>query len=363
MAESLSAQTEGSTGEKLHTACDECRTRKLKCSGDWPLCARCRREQIQCVYSPQKQMGRPKKRRREEPTLTPTHIPDVPQLHQPAHWDPAIHEDNDTFALPADYALLNFTTTDDFMLPPYSGSPQYPLSLHTNQADCSEVTISSSTAVSAAPINGASQTETPCTCLSLVFLATSELQAMSVKFPAALRPLRDAMRTALSILKCENCPKQFLSAMQNTQSLLGLLMAIAERFHRILKNIDAETDELDRTGEKKLFRLGDHNPSVQHLHTQTLDCPMGFDILLDGTEWKTLAKKALRAEVIGGGTGVVTLIALLDQFEQRQEIYHSSHVEERVSMFGNDNCCNTGDHNCVRGINQVRGMIANMQWK
>lgn len=40
-------------------------SRKLKCSGGAQICVRCKRERIECVYSPQKQMGRPKKRRRE----------------------------------------------------------------------------------------------------------------------------------------------------------------------------------------------------------------------------------------------------------------------------------------------------------
>ncbi|KAK8174899.1 hypothetical protein BC567DRAFT_97712 [Phyllosticta citribraziliensis] len=61
---------------KRHAACDECRHRKLKCSGDKPRCGRCVRESITCVYSPQKQMGRPRKRRRDDASsipLPPTH--------------------------------------------------------------------------------------------------------------------------------------------------------------------------------------------------------------------------------------------------------------------------------------------------
>ncbi|KAI7118214.1 hypothetical protein KC337_g15367 [Hortaea werneckii] len=49
---------------KLRAACDECRLKKLKCTGEQPACSRCVREGIQCIYSPQKQMGRPKKRQR-----------------------------------------------------------------------------------------------------------------------------------------------------------------------------------------------------------------------------------------------------------------------------------------------------------
>ncbi|KAM3565849.1 hypothetical protein ARSEF4850_001160 [Beauveria asiatica] len=50
-----------------HRACDECRSRKLACSKEDQGCARCRRESIPCYYSPQKRMGRPRKRPADEP--------------------------------------------------------------------------------------------------------------------------------------------------------------------------------------------------------------------------------------------------------------------------------------------------------
>lgn len=61
----LSSNMEPKT-EKVHLACDECRSRKLKCSGERPKCSRCRSESMQCVYSMQKRMGRPRKRKKGE---------------------------------------------------------------------------------------------------------------------------------------------------------------------------------------------------------------------------------------------------------------------------------------------------------
>ncbi|KAI1443068.1 hypothetical protein F5Y02DRAFT_226471 [Annulohypoxylon stygium] len=49
-----------------HRACDECRTRKLACTKEPEGCSRCKREGIACHYSPQKPMGRPRKRARDE---------------------------------------------------------------------------------------------------------------------------------------------------------------------------------------------------------------------------------------------------------------------------------------------------------
>lgn len=54
-------------------------TRKLKCSGDKPACGRCQREKIGCVYSPQKTMGRPRKRRREGEADAPAEQPALAQ--------------------------------------------------------------------------------------------------------------------------------------------------------------------------------------------------------------------------------------------------------------------------------------------
>ncbi|KAL2756295.1 hypothetical protein ACRALDRAFT_2053554 [Sodiomyces alcalophilus JCM 7366] len=56
-------KTKSDDGPVKRRACDECRTRKLACSKEPDGCSRCRREGLKCVYSPQKPMGRPRKRR------------------------------------------------------------------------------------------------------------------------------------------------------------------------------------------------------------------------------------------------------------------------------------------------------------
>ncbi|KAK8050665.1 hypothetical protein PG994_012395 [Apiospora phragmitis] len=63
---SANAGVEHFSSAPKHRACDECRSRKLACSKEADGCARCKREGIVCHYSPQKQMGRPRKRPREE---------------------------------------------------------------------------------------------------------------------------------------------------------------------------------------------------------------------------------------------------------------------------------------------------------
>jgi hypothetical protein len=149
------------------------------------------------------------------------------------------------------------------------------------------------------------------------------------------------------------------------QSLAALLSAIGERFHRILQEIDRETERLEANGEKKPFRVGDNSIANAHLHTGTFDCPMGFDVNLDPMEYKRLAKKALRTEVLGGGGNPVPFSSLLDQFERRQNGWHSSNtnLEERIKMFGEQNTCRPGDAQCVRMIQTVRNMVEKLNWE
>ncbi|TGZ82935.1 hypothetical protein EX30DRAFT_347280 [Ascodesmis nigricans] len=59
---------------RIHIACDECRNRKLKCTSEKPNCARCRADGSMCHYSPQKQMGRPRKKRSGEDFETATAV-------------------------------------------------------------------------------------------------------------------------------------------------------------------------------------------------------------------------------------------------------------------------------------------------
>lgn len=48
-------------GTRLRTSCDACQNLKVKCSQDKPSCRRCSKNRLDCVYSPLRRMGRPKK--------------------------------------------------------------------------------------------------------------------------------------------------------------------------------------------------------------------------------------------------------------------------------------------------------------
>ncbi|KAF2267005.1 hypothetical protein CC78DRAFT_614459 [Lojkania enalia] len=376
--------------QKLHAACDECRTRKLKCSGDIPRCSRCEKECIQCIYSPQKQMGRPRKRRREDAGPSSEHTPDlVPDssnsslsganlgnfgtVSPPTHFSesigisdfPAYDNLANSFVLQHDDPTLINADTQGQALDLDS---DFGANIDPSLWDAHPTGVDP--ARSAGPHVSITQNqheEAPCTCLSIMYLTLTDLQTMkSFSFPAVIPTLRHAMNTASSLIHCQRCPNEPFNAVQNVLTLSSILCAVATRFHKVLDEVNKETGRLQQTGEKKLYRIGDRDPQLAHLHTGSAGCPMGFNIELEASDWRKIALKALKTEVVGGGSNPAPLTALLDQFERRQRKWHESpeHYEERARMFGAHTMGHHGEEsNCVRMINQVRRMIAAMEWE
>ncbi|KAJ4296573.1 hypothetical protein N0V90_006619 [Kalmusia sp. IMI 367209] len=169
------------------------------------------------------------------------------------------------------------------------------------------------------------------------------------------------------MIHCTKCPTETFSAIQNMQSLNALLSAITERFHKVLAGINAEAIRLEQTGEKKPFRVGDNSPENAHLHTGTLDCPMGYDLKLDPHDWKKLAKQMLRTEVDGGGHNPTPLVGLIEELEKRQNKWHNDahmHTEERTRLFGAENMCRSKGEGamCLRMVAHIRIMIEQLDW-
>ena len=200
-----------------------------------------------------------------------------------------------------------------------------------------------------------------------MYLTLTDLQNISsCSFPSIVPSLRRALTTASTIIHCSRCPQQAFSAIQNVITLVSLLSAIAERFHKVIQEIEEEAERLEQTGEKKPFRVGDNDPAHAHLHTGSLDCPMGFNIHLDGHEWRKLTKKVLKTEVMGGGGNPTPLASLVDQMEQRQRRWHVEKADdaERQRIFGVQTCDPKGhDATCLRMVTHVRTMIDSINWE
>ncbi|KAK4560521.1 hypothetical protein LTR86_005718 [Recurvomyces mirabilis] len=370
------------SGGKLRAACDECRTKKLKCGGEQPICSRCTKEGIRCLYSPQKRMGRPKKRLRTDgddvvgdsnaegetggalggggyETAWPANelISAIATRRGEEEAVDEVMVVEDVFT-PNGTTLLPWTQSLEWSRPgedihgavpgltpdSSTSSPptlNLPPELQNSSSHKSAATTAGqytgSTHLLLDPFAAAEESDLnlgmpsnllpTCACLSTLYLTLNNLQQMdtSFPFPFALHPVREAMQTATEVLSCPQCPTKFLSAIQNTQLAGTLLMSLAERFGKILASITTEAERADERGEEKKFRLADMNTTTSHLHTGGLGCAAAFSIDLSPSEWRKMCKKVVRAEVFGpadGNSCCPFLVGIIEQMEGRQEHWH-----------------------------------------
>ncbi|KAL2130104.1 hypothetical protein VTI74DRAFT_6905 [Chaetomium olivicolor] len=109
-------------------ACDECRGRKLACSKEIDGCARCMREGIKCVYSPQKRMGRPRKHRPVEASETKPVVAEpqkAPKEQIPPFVVPDFQFDS-TIGMDLDLSFLDMNNMDVNFLEFVDSNPQFP---------------------------------------------------------------------------------------------------------------------------------------------------------------------------------------------------------------------------------------------
>ncbi|KAI9710903.1 MAG: hypothetical protein M1820_002338 [Bogoriella megaspora] len=367
---------------KNHAACDECRTRKIKCSGSLPSCERCSRQDIKCVYSPKRQMGRPKKRQRQEEAEAEAQDAqaDLDATSQNFIMDQTAtsQSSENWYAQPvapttAPFPGLGFTLLDDGstehapFMPFTEFDPSLNSALNSN--------IDPSLELSSLSNNGQSpQTsstnrprslaltglDTQCACLPNIYLMLSELRNFDgCSFPLPLPSIRKAMYTANESLACDTCPKDFSTANQNLHLTCALLATVANGFRRLLQDIDREAEIADAAGVKKAFRIGEMNYQNMHLHTGTLDCPLGFNIELSAPEWRSLARKAVRA-TYDGNQGAKGLMTIVRDLETRQRKWHLSgdvpHIAplQHHSKNSNHEC---EEPICVQMVSHTRRVI------
>jgi hypothetical protein len=353
----------------LHKLTRDLGARKLKCYGEFPQCSRCKTEGIRCVYSPRKKMGRPRKRRRDEQIPTPEEIRD----------------DSSTNSAPfSTYNQLPDFAVNGFMpLPPaYTSGPGYTYTNDRQFHESSNLLVDpylqdAVTAGVSMPASSVSNSLSanqhiqfsppesdsgvlPCSCLSSMYLTLSGLQTMSdFTFPMVLPLMRSACSTAYNVLRCEHCPLDRSTASSNLMLLTTVLTCVVDRYDRVLKDITLQADRAEQSGETIPFRMGENRPETAHLHTGTLDCPMGFDIDLSSREWRKLARKVVKADVLGPAPhGRQSVLDLVNLFEERQHQWHlrpdvehlRAHYERLHGPLHNEN-------NCLKFVEVVRQHI------
>jgi len=352
--------------------------RKLRCSGEPTGCTRCIKQSLTCHYSPQKQMGRPRKRQKiDEPGQSD---PDAPPSPLNTAIDPALSSEviertnfenvctapitqhikrtgmtasssqasgiRQTVAI-ASQGSSNASLYDAPRTPPESEIPHvsYPTDVsqwpdfsdmamlpmlvqdsHEKDAATLLPNTVPSIDMDANPSSLAPLPPVPdCPCLPNVYLTLSTLSTLSA-FPVSshmIDTLDAAHRTTKSVIYCLACPQNFQSGSLNVMFSGTLLNILADHWHRVRK---ASAEDL-----RKGFGPQDSSARPRSI--------------LEDLEWRTFAHDLVRAHVFGdvptprppslkasprqqppqtqpASSPAVTLMGLIDAMERRQRQWH-----------------------------------------
>ncbi|RYP74395.1 hypothetical protein DL771_003062 [Monosporascus sp. 5C6A] len=286
-------------------------TRKLACTKEPDGCSRCKREGIVCHYSPQKPMGRPRKRPRDE-TTNNLSAEDAPATK------------NSMTELPPDtvdpgMALINvltgggdfvFGTNPDSNTPNASqengsspwafcymgdnlgdldfgaaAGPDFAQSFSTSNIDPALFMSTDQPAPEPVPAlsppnsasSGKSESSSAaspvgsCACMASLYLALDSMQKLSTDdVTEAVRQTRQATRTAYQVVNCVVCALRLepptvaggggpaasaVSSFQTLMLLAALIPSIVHAYERILAAVDREADDAQRARRQLVFQI------------------------------------------------------------------------------------------------------------
>lgn len=343
---------------KKHSACDECRARKLKCSGNLSGCERCHKDKVACVYSIQKPMGRPRKRRRGGDTAEDEQIqyssqipaelslvePSSNRYHNHSHIMNIPDLGNAPGALFVDqFEWLNYETFDptagpsslfDLEAQPAGAiheiseghvSPQNRNStIRLRSGELSPFHLRDTPAETFALSDGLSSywpgiEERPppssCSCLSSFFSIISSLRdpppAHSVSLQYILQTSNAAIQATQNSFNCESCHAN-VQATYITNMMLGIqLPLLCQFYHRVLASIEATTDP-------QYVIMGD-----------------GQAMQLDPEQWKIMARTAIRKEA----TKVLDIVKDLEAMTAHFHGVPVARVGNLTDRWGNEPLC------------------------
>ncbi|PGH31321.1 hypothetical protein GX50_05916 [[Emmonsia] crescens] len=335
--------TDSRVSRKRHAACDECRQRKLKCSGEAGGCSRCVKQSLYCHYSIQKPMGRPPKSRvRQEDAHTAVTAPQFPDYPRQA---PPFSLTGPSCAVPGTPMDTPYTSymmspglyvasspmygeqghgQAPMQLPssPYPTPPSYSQPSSVGMFTPPPPTSTAYTGVSN-PVTDAEvyrqqlQPLSPCSCVSYMYLCLNSLSTLPSFPPSSqtLSTLYNATRNARAVIYCEICPQAFGSFVQNLMILGSLLNVIGDTWLKV-SQMDAEQLGRDVVSPSFVASL----PSDPGERQQ---------------RWKRWLRHVVRHGVIGSAiTPIVdavqdessespNLLSLVQELETRQRWWHA----------------------------------------
>ncbi|GFN12742.1 Zn(II)2Cys6 transcription factor domain-containing protein [Aspergillus tubingensis] len=274
-------------------SCDPCRTRKVRCSGERPVCSRCASANKDCCYSSRMPLGRPRSKRKQ-PTC-----PQRPVTH-PVSRENSTSPTNRVAASPESHGDIATVQPDQFTFLTQlrsgqdGGLPYCTPMTERNRIDHMpphQLYPEPDRDLLAATVSQPS-TNT-CACLSEQYLLLEQLRLKSqLIVPEDLHLLRETVRKAFMILNCQHCPLRYFAIIQNSVIL--------------------ETKRLDSNGEHKQVRFSNVDQDGSY-HANLLGHTSLFSVNLVPTEWRTIMRKVLKAEIFGSvkRAGIGTRLRLI----------------------------------------------------
>ncbi|KAJ5549798.1 hypothetical protein N7535_002261 [Penicillium sp. DV-2018c] len=388
---------------KRHAACDECRHRKLKCSGELTGCLRCEKQSLLCNYSIQKQMGRPPKKRlriddegvdfavqsKDDIWLNPdgleqlsagyttssNAIPDSDHLCPVLYWRPGC--ENSPHSQSPDIPLgrdnHNHSSLSDRLkqpnLPVFPTSSPWPDFTTVSEATAMPLPFPHPAAfapmgnfpLSPATSISSDSSASSCSCLASLYLNLSQMSALP-SFPVGddtLCSLYIAARTARDVIRCDVCPKTFATCVQNTMFTGTLLTVLADAWMRVSKADAAKVGQMTAPADYVTKVLEGPDPA---------------------RAWKIWLHKIVRRAVTGGyiepeSTTACSrqpdLLSMITEVEKRQRRWHepgqhplfeSNSAQGHGWPQSDPGLCRENEYLCLQVVGSARNVIANFNF-
>ncbi|KAG4288409.1 hypothetical protein FPRO06_06061 [Fusarium proliferatum] len=265
-----------STPGRARASCEPCRSRKVRCSGEYP-----------------KRAGRPKR----------------PCVIARAPFSPA--REDDRGSSPAQSNTPRITIATEERPTPDEANTDIPPYL----ADFE----SFAPAQSRSDILTQTDINVSCACMSILYLLLNRLGVRTeLIVPDDLTTLRNTFERATDVLECSKCPMRFASVLQNAGILGILCVCIAESYVRLIKAIDARVIEATRKGEELKVAL---NPLGQSL---TVVDAVLVPIEVSPEQWKSLMYNVVKSEIFGiENHRDKSFVAFIERLEERQTRWHT----------------------------------------
>ena len=216
-----------------------------------------------------------------------------------------------------------------------------PMQLQTPPNAPDELDINDHTAENAVP---------GCSCLSDLYSTLAKFQKTPApSFPFSMGALKSAAALSRRVVACHHCSQTFSTALQNSTLLGTLVQLLIMEYAKLLNHIDERCKQAERIA----CRLGDPSSLYDSRHTGLPDCPMSINVDLSSDEWRTLARKAVAQEVLGNSQGSHGLVGLLQEMNARRVSWRerfSTGLCTEAHTAGHQPSTEHPDHLCAQAV-------------